>query len=180
GADLLERDQHDLLLATWTDLSRTVEPDALFPRIADNLFNLFRQADRCFIIQSEGERLVPRVVKTRHGGEEMARFNRGMVRKCLEKTRAFLFEDAVPRDRFHLSQSVSDFLILSVMCAPLYRADGKAFGVIQIDTQDRGKKFTEKDLRLLGSVANQASIALENARLLDEGVRQQRLQRDLQ
>src|SRR4029079_11519607 len=46
-------------------------------------------------------------------------------------------------------------------------------------TQDRSKKFTQEDLKLLCGVANQASIALENARLLDEAVKQERLQRDL-
>src|SRR5262249_25582013 len=36
------------------------------------------------------------------------------------------------------------------------------------------------DLKLLCGVANQAAISLENARLLDEAVRQERVQRDLQ
>src|SRR5262249_21521024 len=58
--------------------------------------------------------------------------------------------------------------------------DGKAFGVIQLDTQDRSKKFTQDDLKLLCGVANQASIALENARLLEEAVLQERLRRDLE
>ena len=66
------------------------------------------------------------------------------------------------------------------MCAPLVGADGKAFGVIQLDTQDRSKKFTQDDLKLLCGVGNQASIAMENARLLDDAVTQERLQRDLQ
>ncbi len=65
-----------------------------------------------------------------------------------------------------LSQSVVDFRIRSVMCVPLCGANGKAFGVIQLDTQDRSKKFTQDDLKLLCGVANQAAIALENARLL--------------
>src|SRR5262249_30566799 len=79
-----------------------------------------------------------------------------------------------------LSQSVVDFRIRSVMCAPMSRADGKAFGVIQLDTQDRSKKFTQEDLKLVCGVANQAAISLENARMMDDVVRQERLQRDLQ
>jgi serine phosphatase RsbU (regulator of sigma subunit) len=66
------------------------------------------------------------------------------------------------------------------MCAPLIRPDGKAFGVIQLDTQDRSKKFTRDDLTLLCSVANQAAISLENARMLHETVEQEKLKRDLQ
>jgi serine phosphatase RsbU (regulator of sigma subunit)/pSer/pThr/pTyr-binding forkhead associated (FHA) protein len=171
-----------LLVDITNNLSKTLELQSLLPKIADSLFNLFRQADRCFLIQSvEGDKLMPRVVKTRRASDEgSARFSRSIVRRCLESAQAFLSDDASRDDRIQLSQSVVDFRIRSVMCAPLTRADGKAFGVIQLDTQDRSKKFTQEDLKLLCGVGNQASIALENARLLEETVKQERLQRDLQ
>jgi sigma-B regulation protein RsbU (phosphoserine phosphatase) len=170
-----------LLIEISNNLSKTLELQTLLPKIADSLFHLFRQADRCFLIQSgEGDRLLPRVVKTRRGSDEgTARFSRSIVRRCLESAQAFLSDDASRDDRIQLSQSVVDFRIRSVMCAPLTRADGKSFGVIQLDTQDRSKKFTQEDLKLLCGVANQAAIALENARLLDETVQQERIQRDL-
>jgi serine phosphatase RsbU (regulator of sigma subunit)/pSer/pThr/pTyr-binding forkhead associated (FHA) protein len=171
-----------LLIEISNNLAQTLELGSVFPKIADSLFNLFRQADRCFIIQTEaeGERLLPRVIKTRRPTDEgTARFSKSIVRKCLGEGKAFLSDDATRDDRIQLSQSVVDFRIRSVMCAPLCRADGKAFGVIQLDTQDRSKKFTQEDLKLLCGVANQASIALENARLLEETVRQEKLQRDL-
>lgn len=170
-----------LLIEIANNLSKTLELQALLPRIADSLFNLFKQADRCFLITTEGERLIPRVVKTRQARDEStARFSRSIVRKCLEEAKAFLSDDASRDDRIQLSQSVVDFRIRSVMCAPLCRADGKGFGVIQLDTQDRSKKFTQEDLKLLCGVGNQAAISLENARLLDEAVRQERVHRDLQ
>src|SRR5207253_9533220 len=79
------------------------------------------------------------------------------------------------------SQSISDFRIRSVMCAPLWTPkDNKAFGVIQLDTQDRSKKFTGEDLNFLMAVANQASMALENSRLVEQNIARQRLQRDLE
>lgn len=170
-----------LLIEITNNLSRTLELQTLLPKIADSLFHLFKQADRCFIIQAEGDRLLPRVVKTRRAVDESnARFSKSIVRRTLEEAKAFLSDDASRDDRIQLSQSVVDFRIRSVMCAPLCRADGKAFGVIQLDTQDRAKKFSQEDLKLLCGVANQAAISMENARLLDETVRQERLQRDLQ
>jgi serine phosphatase RsbU (regulator of sigma subunit) len=144
------------------------------PKICDSLFQMFRQADRCFIIVAGGEgqtKLIPKVIQTRRPGDESnARFSRSIVKRCLESGQAFLSDDAsagVP-----LSQSVVDFRIRSVMCVPLTTPEGTAFGVIQLDTQDRIKKFTEEDLQLLWGVANQASIALENARLHEEMVEQ--------
>lgn len=169
-----------LLIDITNNLSRTLELQTLLPKIADSLFHLFRQADRCFLIQADGERLLPRVVRARRSADETtARFSKSIVRKTLDEAKAFLSDDASRDDRIQLSQSVVDFRIRSVMCAPLCRADGKAFGVIQLDTQDRSKKFTQEDLKLLCGVANQAAISMENARLLDETVRQERVQRDL-
>ena len=174
-----------LLVEITTNLSKVLELQSLLPKIADSLFQVFRQADRAFIIQQEGDKLVPRVVKTRRVADEAnASFSKSIVRKCIAESKAFLSGDASKDERIQLSQSVVDFRIRSVMCAPLTRADGKAFGVIQLDTQDHGKKFKEDDLKLLCGIANQASISMENSRLLDDAVRQERekerSQRDLQ
>ncbi len=107
------------------------------------------------------------MVKTRRPNDETnARLASSIVRRCLETGQALLSDDAQRDDRMQLSQSVVDFRIRSVMCVPLCAGQGKPFGVIQLDTQDRSKKFTQEDLKLLWGVANQAAIAMENARLL--------------
>ena len=171
------------LLEISGNLSKTLDLDALMPKIVESLFQLFRQADRCFVIQAEegSNRLLPRVVRTRRPHDEAnARPSRTIVRKCLETAQAFLSDDASRDDRIQLSQSVVDFRIRSVMCVPLCTAEGKAFGVIQLDTQDRSKKFTQEDLKLLWGVANQAAIALENARLHEEAVTRERFRRDME
>ena len=46
--------------------------------------------------------------------------------------------------------------------------------------QNRGKKFTAEDLKLLWGVANQAAIALENARMHEDTVSQENTRRDLE
>lgn len=173
------------LLSITAELTQTLNLDDLLPKIADNLFQVFKQADRCFIIFGEegSERLQPRVVKTRRAGEEgNARFSRSIVRRGLEKAEALLSEDASADKRFDLSQSIADCRIRSVMAAPLVmRSTGKAFGVIQLDTQGIGgpRKFTQDDLKLLMAVAGQAAIALENARLHESLVARAGLERDL-
>lgn len=172
-----------LLLEISSNLSKTLNLDALMPKMVESLFHLFRQADRCFVIQAEegSNRLLPRVVRTRRAHEETnARPSKTIVKKCLETGQAFLSDDASRDDRIQMSQSVVDFRIRSVMCVPLCTPDGKAFGVIQLDTQDRGKKFTQEDLKLLWGVANQAAIAMENARLHEEAVQRERIRRELE
>jgi serine phosphatase RsbU (regulator of sigma subunit)/pSer/pThr/pTyr-binding forkhead associated (FHA) protein len=175
------------LLEISASLSSTLELDPLLPKIVDSLFQLFKQADRAFIILGEpGQtRLMPKVVKTRRPQDEPnARFSRSIVRQCLQTNQAFLSDDASQDNRIQLSQSVVDFRIRSVMCVPLCGPGGTPFGVIQLDTQDRAKKFTKADLELLWGVANQASIALENAKLHQESITreraQERMKRDME
>ena len=172
------------LLSITSELTQTFNLDELLPKVADSLFQVFKQADRCFIILGEegSDKLFPKVIKTRRAGDEAdARFSRRIVRECLEKAQAVLSGDATTDKRFDLSQSIADCRIRSVMVAPLSaRGAGKASGVIQLDTQDQRKKFTQDDLKLLLAVAGQAAIALENARLHENLVARAGLERDLQ
>src|SRR5262249_10067999 len=131
--------------------------------------------------RDEQNRLIPKVIKTRRPSPEgSARYSRTIVKQCLETVQAFLTEDASADRKLGLSESIVDFRIRSVICAPLWNAEEKAFGVIQLDTQDRAKKFTDEDLNLLLGVARQASIALENARMHQEHLQRVKLQRDLE
>lgn len=171
------------LLSMTAELTQTFNIDELLPKIAESLFQVFKHADRAFLILGEEgtDRLIPKVIKTRRPADETnARFSRRIVNKCLETAQALLSEDATSDKRFDLSQSIADCRIRSVMVAPLtMRSTGKAFGVIQLDTQDRHKKFSQDDLKFLLAVAGQAASALENARLHESVVARAGLERDL-
>ncbi len=172
-----------MLIEVGADLSQTFNLEQLLPKIVDSLFQVFLQADRGFIILGEDGKLIPKVTKSRRGNDndDTPRFSRKIVNRCLETGQSLLSEDASSDKQFDLSQSIADCRIRSVMLAPLLsRTSGKAFGVIQLDTQDRFKKFTQDDLKLLLSVAGQAAIALENAKMHETLVSRASLERDLQ
>jgi sigma-B regulation protein RsbU (phosphoserine phosphatase) len=170
-----------LLIEIGADLSQTFNVEQLLPKIVDSLFQVFRQADRGFIILGEDGKLIPKVTKSRRGDDTSTpRFSRKIVNRCLETGQSVLSEDASSDKQFDLSQSIADCRIRSVMLAPLLsRSSGMAIGVIQLDTQDRSKKFTQDDLKLLLSVASQAAIALENAKMHESLVARAGLERDL-
>ena len=178
-----------VILDISRSLRKSLEMNDLLPKIMDSLFQIFKQADRGFIIMREEvverekpvDRLIPRVIKTRRPQDESsASYSRSIVRECCKKGEAFLSDDAGQDKRFNMAQSIADFRIRSVMCAPLWYQDGKVFGVIQLDTQDRSKKFTQDDLNLLMAVADQVSVAMENALLHEASLARERLKRDLE
>jgi phosphoserine phosphatase RsbU/P len=164
--DLQPAEKLRALLEISTALSKTLELGPLLPQIADALFGVFRQADRCFIILlDEAGRLIPKAVKSRRGAAEDQRFSKTIVRQCLEKMSAYLSEDASSDASLGAAVSIAAIQIRSAMCVPLATADGKPLGAIQLDTHDFTKKFREEDLKLLTIVANFASVAVEKAQV---------------
>jgi len=91
--------------------------DELLPKVGDSLFQVFRQADRGFIILSEEGKLIPKVIKTRHGDDAGARFSRTIINRCLTSGEALLSEDASSGKGIDLSQSIADCKIAR-SCAP--------------------------------------------------------------
>ncbi len=65
-----------------------------------------------------------------------------------------------------------------LMAAPLMTKD-KVLGVMAIWRNETGPIFTDADLAFLASLARQATVAIENARLFDETERQRDYSRDL-
>lgn len=172
-----------LIIQIANSLAGTLQIDALLPQIMENLFKIFKQADRGFIIVRDEAtgRLMPKAIKTRREKDETtATFSKTIVNRCIDNEEAILSEDVPSDARFQMSQSISDFRIRSVMCAPLKPGDGKVFGVIQLDTQDRGKKFTNDDLQLLVAISSQAAVAMDNARLHEESIQRERIQREME
>jgi signal transduction histidine kinase len=58
-----------------------------------------------------------------------------------------------------------DFVTRSLICAPM-KASDRVVGVMQVLNKRTGEPFAEHDLRLLTTLAAQAAIAVDNARLV--------------
>jgi sigma-B regulation protein RsbU (phosphoserine phosphatase) len=169
------------LLEISTELSKKLELDPLLPQIAETLFGVFRQADRCFVVMlDDAGRMIPKVVRTRRPAAEDPRFSRTIVRKCLDSQQSYLSEDASADANLAPAQSIAEFRIRSVMCAPLVASDGRPLGALQLDTQDAGKKFKEDDLKLLTIVANLATVSIEKAQAHAALVERERERREIE
>ncbi len=171
------------ILEITSKLAQTIQLNQLFPKILDSLFELFKQADRGFIIYLDEDtgHLVPRAVQTQRARDEVTpRFSRRIVYHCIQTGHALLSKDASTDPKFDPSESIAETHIRSVMCVPLTARDTqRVFGVIQLDTQDRTKKFTTEDLKLLVAVGGQAAIALENAKLYQDMQLREQMERDM-
>lgn len=161
-------------------LSETVVRNEVFSKILDCLFDLFDAADRGFIVLLDPDgQLRPYGMRTRDSNEERLRISRTIIKSVMATRRPLISSDASADDRFDLSQSVVDFRIRSIMCAPLINNENEAIGVIQLDTIKNKVAFNEKDLEILVTVAMQASLGIQKLYLVDEVVKNRRVEDDL-
>ena len=108
------------------------------------------------------------------------RISRTIVEEAVQPRKAILSADAASDERFGMAQSIADFSIRSMICAPMIGADGVPIGVIQIDTLNQRSRFTDEDLEVLASVASQAAVSIDNAKMHQQVLAQQALTRDLE
>jgi serine phosphatase RsbU (regulator of sigma subunit) len=170
------------LVEITQSLGRALALDDVLPQVLKSLFKIFVQADRGFIVlQTPDNKLVPRWVRLRReDATDTLRISRTIIRHVMESKEAILSADAASDERFEMSQSIADFRIRSMMCAPLMDNEGNAFGALQIDTLDQRQRFTKEDLELLVSTASQAAIAIQNAQLHEQALKQRELERDME
>jgi sigma-B regulation protein RsbU (phosphoserine phosphatase) len=171
------------LIEISNNLAQTLAVEDILPKILDSLFKIFTQADRGFVVmrpRADGP-LVPVAVKTRRAGDEQRmRISRTIVEEAMKSRKAILSADAASDERFGMAQSIADFSIRSMMCAPMMGGDGQPIGVIQIDTLNQRSRFTDSDLEVLASVASQAAVSIDNAKMHEQVIAQRAIQRDLE
>lgn len=169
------------LVEITQSLGRALVLDEVLPNLLKALFKIFVQADRGFIVLESPEgQLLPRWVRMRReDANDSLRISKTIIRHVMQSREAILSADAASDERFEMSQSIADFRIRSMMCAPLIDSEGNAMGALQIDTLDQRKRFQPDDLELLASMASQASIAIQNAQLLESALKQREVERDM-
>ncbi len=96
--------------------------------------------------------------------------SRGIVDRVAEEGIPVLTTNAQADPRFSAQSSVVRYSLRSILCVPLIVKD-KVTGVIYVDNRIKAGLFSQEDRDLLAAFANQAAIAIENARLF-ESVRQ--------
>ena len=171
------------LVEISTNLGKTLSVKEILPKILDSLFKIFVQADRGFVVMrpEPDAPLVPVAVKTRRpSDEEEVRISRTIVQQAMDGRKAILSADATRDERFNMAESISDFHIRSLICAPLLDSNEQPLGVIQVDTSNQRSRFNDEDLEVLAGVASQAAIAIDNAKMHEIAVTQRALQRDLE
>jgi len=172
-------------LRTITDIFSSIgamlDEEEILPKVLDKLFEVFPGTHRGFIILRDPEtgKLTPRAAKTFDPNEETRlALSETILEFVLDRKQAILSRDAMHDARFEGSESILGVKMRSVMCAPLkYQND--VLGFILLDTKRVAASYDEDGLALLAGIANQASLAIANARMHEQLLSRQRLEQEM-
>ncbi|HMF15201.1 MAG TPA: SpoIIE family protein phosphatase, partial [Gemmataceae bacterium] len=162
-------------------LARTPEK-SLLAKLLEHLLELFPQADRGLVVlcaDGDVERLRVAESAVRLGAKGSSTgYSRTIARRALEGGLGILSED-VPRDRQMLIHTVMALEARSLLCVPMISKDGRRLGVIHLDATRPGAPFRRDDLEVLTAIGMQAAVALDNAALHVELLRDERLRAEV-
>jgi len=151
------------------DLGTILDPAKLAERIMSVIFDIFPNADRSFIMSfdkkyGELKPLAARHRGTTHHASDVFQVSKTVLNTVIEQHQSILLSDAQSDHRFAEQQSIVDFSIRSLMCAPFIYKD-ELLGVIGVDTMSRQRAFSEDDLTMLTGIASQSAVSIKNAEL---------------
>ena len=148
-------------------VNSTLELDEVLKIVMDTIVRL-TEAERGFLMlrdeQGEMQTRIARNWEQESINKSEFAISRTIVERVIEGGEAVLTTNAREDPRFGGQESIIAFNLRSILCVPLM-VKTELIGVIYTDNRIRTGIFSESDRDLLIAFANQAAVAIENARL---------------
>ncbi len=148
-------------------VNSSLELDEVLRLVMDTIIQL-TGAERAFLmLRDQNGEMVTRVARNWEQesiNESEFAISRTVIRRVLENGEAVLTTNAQEDPRFGGQESIVAYSLRSILCVPL-KVKSELIGVIYTDNRVRTGIFSESDRELLTVFADQAAIAIENARL---------------
>jgi adenylate cyclase len=152
-------------------VNSSLELDVVLRRVLDIAVEVMN-AHRGFVMIADEKTGVLQLT-TMHGLDENAldtdelRPSQTTVKRVFESGEPIFTTDAQRDPRFNAQMSVRALKLRSIICVPL-AIKSKRIGVVYLDSRVTPGLFTRQDPDLLMAFANQAALAIDNARLFNE------------
>ncbi len=148
-------------------INSTLEVDEVLQIVMDTIVGMMGAERGFLMLRDERGEMVTRIARNWEqesiNPNEFA-ISRTVVQRVLDGEEGVLTTNAREDPRFGGQESIIAFNLRSILCVPL-RVKSELIGVIYTDNRIRTGIFSESDRDLLLAFANQAAVAIENARL---------------
>jgi putative nucleotidyltransferase with HDIG domain len=165
----VRQSQLGALMGVGRTINSSLGLGQVLEEVMDTLIALMR-AERGFLMlrESNGELLVSMARGIAHNNvdEEILKVSNTIMRKVAASGESILTTNAQQDPRFENQVSVAAYQLRSILCAPL-KIKNDLIGVIYVDNRAHAGIFRESDLALINAFADQAAVAIDNARLFE-------------
>ncbi|MBU1627762.1 GAF domain-containing protein [bacterium] len=187
GADQALLEKKSKMLISIMNMSEALIASTSLPDLLETVMELVFKtviAQRGFImlIDKETGELDTKIVK--YSDDSLEKTQKITISKTIADTvikqkAGILTSDAAMDTRFKSGESIRIIGIRSCMCVPLWDKD-KIIGILYVDSLMSKSQFTGDDLDLLASLANHAAIGIEQARLNEQIIKEQKIRQKLE
>ena len=148
-------------------VNSSLELDEVLRIVMDNIVRLSKAERGFLMLRDEKGEMVIRMARNWEmeavNAKELT-VSKSVVGRVIETGESLITTNAQEDQRFMGQESVVAFNLRSILCVPL-KVKSDLIGVIYADNRIRAGIFAESERNLLEAFANQAAVALENARL---------------
>jgi serine phosphatase RsbU (regulator of sigma subunit) len=138
--------------------------------------------DRGILMLKEGNpaQFIPKVIRINDKTlkDEKIQVSQSIINMAVDKNSSILTSDAQADTRFKAMESIIKFNIHSAMSVPLWN-NREIIGIIYADRISNLEQFTDEDLRLLTLLSNLAAVKIENAKLIDQSIEKEKMEKEL-
>jgi adenylate cyclase len=156
------------LMKTWGQINSSLELQTVLTEAMNQVIQL-TGAERGYILwrKPNTTELEFRVAVSMENDATDSSFeiSRTVVNHVIQSGEPMLTDNAANDARIDSSMSIAAYALRSVLCVPLKDKTGMVVGVVYVANRLRVGVFTQRELTLLTAFANQAAIAIENARV---------------
>lgn len=154
------------ILAVNHDLAGEIDPERLCQKIVLHAAELLG-ADRAFLLLGDERELTVHAMMGA-GADAQREFSSSIARKVVRTGEPLISIDASLDGRLENYASVHQRMVRSVACLPVFDPRGVVIGALHLETRGVPSPRFADELPTLSAFAEQAAIALENARLVAE------------
>jgi PAS domain S-box-containing protein len=167
--EALQREHNNMLALADVGqaINSSLELDEVLRIVMDNIVRLTKAERGFLMLRDEKGEMVIRIARN----WEMESINtseltvsRSVVSRVINSGEPIITTNAQEDQRFIGQESIVAFNLRSILCVPL-KVKNELIGVIYADNRIRTGIFAESERDLLLAFANQAAVAIENARL---------------
>jgi putative nucleotidyltransferase with HDIG domain len=166
----IHQNQLGALMSVGQAVNSSVGLKKVLEEVMDSLIRLM-QAERGFLMlkDSSGKLSIQTARGMSEGSahEEAFSGSTTIIRTVIESGKPILTTNAQNDPRFEMQYSVAALQLRSILCAPLKLKDD-LIGVIYVDHRGIPDVFHESDMNLISAFADQAAMAIDNARLFED------------